>query len=327
MRYKIYLDAGHGKNTPNKVSPTGVSEWSLNNDVCNYIKNNLAKYNCDIYRCDDITGETDPTPVSTRLDAAEIGKADVCISIHHAIAKDGTFETGNSYSGVEVFISKNYTAASKELGHTILQNLTINTGLKNRGLKVSNMTMATSKSFPTVVVEGGCINNESDLAYVCSEKGKKAYAKAISSALIAFLKLSKDDEDSGVGGGVQPTTYTVQEQKTVDKVSVDKEHAVLASAISECDKRVGAKVVDNEGNVVHESKKASPVVENKYVIVNNVRGTKMRRHTNSVSAIITNLTYNKKLILVSKTTPSWWKCRTLDGRYEGFVFANTLKES
>lgn len=325
MRYKIYLDAGHGKHTPNKVSPTGISEWQLNNDVCNYIKNNLAKYNCDVFRCDDTTGETDPTPVSTRLHAAEIGGADVCISIHHSIAKDGTFESGKDYSGVEVYISKQYTSLSKELGFEILNNLVVNTRLKNRGLKMSNMTMTTPKPFPTVIVEGGCINNENDLAYVCSEKGKKAYAKAISSSLISLFNLSKDDEDSGVGEGKPMLVYTVKEFSPIEK-QVGEKHTVLASAISECDKHVGAKVVDENNNVVHESTKSTPVVENKHVMVNNTRGTKMRKNSSSSAVIITNLTYRTKLILVSKTTPSWWKCRTLNGRYEGYVYANTLKE-
>lgn len=324
MRYKIYLDAGHGKNTPGKVSPTGISEWELNNDVCNYVKNNLAKYNCDVYRCDDITGETDPTPISARLNAAEIGDADVCISVHHAIAKDGTFETGKDYSGVGVYISKSYTLNSKDLGYTILKNLVVNTGLRNRGLKTSNMTMATTKVFPTVVVEGGCINNESDLAYVSSEKGKKAYAKAISSSLIFYFGLSKTDEDSGVGNGTPTVTYTVKEFDPVEK-QIGEGYTVLASAISECDKYPGAKVFDNEGNVVHNSTKEMPVVENVQVVVSNTRGTKMRKQSNSSSAVITNLTYRTKIILISKTTPSWWRCRTLDGKYEGFVYSKTLK--
>ena len=326
MRYKIYLDAGHGIHTPDKISPSGIPEWNLNNDVCKYITNNLAKYNCDVFRCDDITGETDPTPVSTRLDAAKAGNADVCISIHHAIVKDGTFETGEDYSGVQVYISKLYTSVSKELGFEILNNLVVNTGLRNKGLKVSNMAMTTPTSFPTVVVEGPCINNQKDLLYAISEKGKKAYAKAVSSALISFFKLSKTDEDSGVGEGREGETYIVKEYDPVEK-QVGESYSVLASAISECDKIPGAKVFDKNDNVVHESITPMPVIENKHVVVSNPRGTKMRKTTNSSSPVITNLTYRTKLVLISKTTPSWWRCRTLNGAYEGFVYSKTLKEN
>ena len=47
--FKIYLDAGHGKNTTGKCTPDGISEWDLNNKVCLYIANNLVKYNANDY--------------------------------------------------------------------------------------------------------------------------------------------------------------------------------------------------------------------------------------------------------------------------------------
>ena len=45
--YSIYLDAGHGKHTEGKCSTDGsVTEWELNDRVCKFVANNLAKYNC-----------------------------------------------------------------------------------------------------------------------------------------------------------------------------------------------------------------------------------------------------------------------------------------
>ena len=164
--YRIYLDAGHGKHTQDKHTPSGISEWELNNKVCLYIENNLAKYNCLVFRCDDITGETDPIPTKKRLIVAEDGAADVCISIHHNLKGDGSYEAGKDATGVEVFISPEYTDKSRELGSLILKNMVSCTRLRNRGLKTADLAMCSPKAFPTILCEGGFMNNESDSKYI-----------------------------------------------------------------------------------------------------------------------------------------------------------------
>lgn len=326
MRYKVYLDAGHGKLTPGKCTPDGITEWELNNDVCNYITINLSKYNCDVFRCDDMSGIMDPR-VGARITAAEVGEADVLVSIHHNISGDGSWEAGNNASGIEVFISsKGYTEESKHLASMILKNLQINTGLKSRGLKTSPLTMCKPESFPTALCEGGFMNNKSDCKYICSDKGKKAYAKSVSSAIISILSLTKDDEDSGLDNSESGSRIYIIRKSIYDVDSqIGESYNNLAAAIEECDKRYGYYVFDEFGEEVHKS---IAVEQEKiicgYVRVNNEKGLKMRTETSSKSAVVMEFPYNTKLELLSKTTPTWWKCRSM--KYEGYMYSKYLKE-
>lgn len=322
--YSIYLDAGHGKHTEGKCSTDGsVTEWELNDRVCKFVANNLAKYNCVVYRCDDTTGETDPMPTKKRLVAAEEGGADACISVHHNISISNPEEA----TGVEVFITENYTEGSKKLAEEILHNLVANTGMKNRGLKTSNLSMCAPKVFPTVLVEGGFLTNKSDLEYIKSDKGVKAYAKAISSALISVLGLTKDFEGSALGEKKGSAVYYVS--TAFENLTNRKgEFNALSSAIAECDKYEGYKVFDENGDVVHESELQPDPSTIKYVKVGSKgdhkmafgQTLKMRDKPNAKEgSIIKEIPYGTRLILKSKTNSSFWYCATEDGKYFGYL--------
>ena len=329
--YTIYLDAGHGKHTEGKCSNDGsITEWDLNNRVCLFVANNLAKYNCIVYRCDDITGETDPMPTKKRLIVAEEGGADVCISVHHNISIANPDET----TGVEVFIGEDYTEESKVLGEMILHNLVNNTGMMNRGLKTANLSMCAPKLFPTVLVEGGFLSNKKDLEYINSDKGVKAYAKSISSALISFLQLTKDFPGSAleykadtseyyVGTAFENLTYRTGPYNT------------LTNAIIECDKHESYKVFDGKGNIIHKSELQPDPASIKYVKVGSKgdrkmaigQTLKMREKPNAKEgSIITEIPYGTKLILKSKSNSSFWYCATIDGKYFGYMHNAYLNE-
>ena len=332
--YKIYLDAGHGKHTTGKCTPDGISEWEMNDKVCLYVANNLAKYNAIVYRCDDTTGETDPLPVSKRLTVAEEGGADVCISIHHNITGDGSFQAGKEATGVEVFVGANYTEASKELASMILTNLVSNTQMRNRGLKTADLGMCAAKPFPTILCEGGFMNNEMDSQYIRTDKGQKAYAKAISSALIEFFKLTKNYSESALEQKQTSSEYVVSTSydNLSNRIGV---WTVLATAIAECDKHEGCKVFDSNGNVVHESILQPDTSKYKYVKVGSKDGKvmklgqtlKMRNApSGQTGSIITEIPYGTKLILISKTNASYWQCKTEDDKFTGYLYNGYLNE-
>jgi N-acetylmuramoyl-L-alanine amidase len=261
--YNIYLDAGHGLHTPNKCSLDGsVTEWELNNKVCKFIEANLAKYNCVVYRCDDTTGETDPAPTTKRLTVAEIGNADVCISIHHNIS----ISSPNDATGVEVFVHNRATQDSINLGTEILHALSSSTKMKNRGLKTGLLSMCAPKTFPTVLVEGGFLTNKSDLEYITSDKGIKAYASAVSHSLISFFGLTKDYTESVSGHKHTSSEYYVSSawENLTNKTGP---YTVLATAIAVCDKNAGYKVFANDGCIIHESTLKLETSETKYVKV------------------------------------------------------------
>lgn len=333
--FNIYLDAGHGKHTIGKCSPdNSVTEWELNDRVCKFVENNLVKYNCNVYRCDDITGETDPMPLSTRLAVAEDGKADVLISVHHNIAGDGSFMSGEKATGVEVFIGDAYAPETKELAFSIIHNLVANTGMHMRGVKTGNLVMCTKMPFPTILVEGGFLNNKKDLEYIKSDKGVKAYAKSISSALIKFLGLTKDFDGSAFEQKAGSSEYVVSTayENLNQRVMVT---SVLATAIGECDKHTGYKVFDSEGKVVHESALKENKDTVKYVKVGS-KGERKMTHGQTLKmrdaadaksgSIVTEISYGEQLILISKTNSSFWLCRTLDGRFQGYMHNAYLNE-
>jgi N-acetylmuramoyl-L-alanine amidase len=329
--YKIYLDAGHGLHTANKCSVDGsVIEWDLNNRVCNNIETDLAKYNCVVYRCDDPTGETDPAPTSKRLVAAEEGGADVCISIHHNISVVSPKEA----NGVEVFVGEKYTEDSKALAESILHNLVSYTSLKNRGLKTAELCMCKPRSFPTVLVEGGFISNPIEVVYVSSDEGIKAYANAVSSSLISFLGLTKDYSESALQHKHASSVYylsTAWENLTNRKGP----YPVLANAIADCDKLEGYKVYADDGCLIHTSELQKEESEMKYVKVSSKDGRKMSygqtlkmrdKPNGKEGSVITEIPYNTKLILKSKTNSAYWMCSTLDGIYTGYLFNGYLVE-
>lgn len=331
--YKIYLDAGHGKHTDGKCTPDGISEWELNNKVCLYIANNLVKYNALVYRCDDTTGETDPIPVSKRLVVADEGEADVCISIHHNIRGDGSFQAGKDTTGVEVFIGTDYTEDSKDLASMILTNMVNNTQMRNRGLKTADLGMCAAKTFPTILCEGGFMNNEMDSQYIRTDKGQKAYAKAISSALIKFFELTKD-----------PSKNVLEQKETSSEYVVSTSYnnienrkgtfSVLAAAISECDKHEGYKVFDDKGESVHDSILQPDTSKYKYVKVGSKdvsmklgQTLHMRNAPSGKSgSIIAEIGFGEKLILISKTNASYWYCSTLNGDKKGYLYNGCLIE-
>lgn len=60
---KIYFDAGHGKYTPGKRSPSGKfeeREWFFNDEVARAFEARMKQYNnVTLVRTDDRTGEKD----------------------------------------------------------------------------------------------------------------------------------------------------------------------------------------------------------------------------------------------------------------------------
>lgn len=328
--FRIYLDAAHAKSTPGKCTPDGITEWDLNNKVCLYIANNLAKYNAIVYRCDDTTGETDPMPVSSRLVVADEGGADVCISIHHNIIGDGSYQSGKDTTGVEVFIGAEYTEESKKLAAMILTNLAVNTQMRNRGLKTADLAMCATKTFPTILCEGGFMNNELDSMYIRTDKGQKAYAKAVSSALISFFGLTKVPDKNILEQKEEPSEYLVS--TSYDNLSCAKgKFSILANAITECDKYEGCKVFNDKGEAVHNSIRQPDTSKYKYVKVGSKDRTmklgqtlKMRNApSGKTGSVIMEIPYGTKLILKSKTNSAYWYCSTEDGvcgyLYNGYL--------
>lgn len=186
MSVKIGLDAGHGLKTAGKQTPDGIKEWSLNDSVCDKVERNLADYDCVIIRTDNDEGQTDEGLTTRRTTYINQGVA-AFVSVHHN-AFTGNW---NSATGVEVYTDKNPISGDVRLAEAIYSRLVANTGMKGRGIKQANWTVINQNKVPAVLCEGGFMDGTNDYAYITSDAGQEAYAKAVSDGLVAFLGLQK----------------------------------------------------------------------------------------------------------------------------------------
>ena len=180
----LVLDAGHGLSTPGKQTMNGkygiIKEWELNNKVLLYIMEYLKDYVITIYRTDDPTGKTD-IDLLERVKRCNAYGPVLFISIHHN-AGGGT--------GIEVYWHTKGTQEDKKIAEIVAPKLAAETGLRNRGVKQEEWTVLTCKA-TAILVEGGFMDTTSDYEYMCTEKGQRAYAKAIADSVIQYLSLEK----------------------------------------------------------------------------------------------------------------------------------------
>lgn len=182
-KLKIALDAGHGFNTSGKRTPDGEREWSFNDKVLRYAQAELLKYEVEILRLDDPTGKTDVS-LKARTDKANAWKADVLVSIHQN-ANTGKW---GSWGGTETYIAPNASAKSKELANAVQKELVAALGLRNRGVKSSNLHMVRESKMPAILTEGAFMDSTTDIATLRSEAKLKAQGVAIARGIIAVYK-------------------------------------------------------------------------------------------------------------------------------------------
>lgn len=180
----LVLDAGHGLTTPGKQTMNGskgvIKEWEMNDNVCNFIEDDLREYDVKIYRTDDRTGQTD-IPLKERVNQCNKYNPDLFVSIHHN-AGGGT--------GTEVYYHTNGTAEDKKVANLLAPKLAIKTGMRNRGVKTEKWAVLTCKA-AAILVEGGFMDTQSDYDIITSEKGQRAYAKAVVEMIVEYLNLTK----------------------------------------------------------------------------------------------------------------------------------------
>jgi flagellum-specific peptidoglycan hydrolase FlgJ len=209
---KIALDCGHGLKTAGKQTPDGIKEWTLNDKVRDKVVENLKDYDVEFVFTDNNEGNTDEglTARRTMYINADV---DVAVSIHHN-AYTGTW---NNATGLEVYVDKKATAKDRELAELIYNNMVSYLGMKGRGIKEADWTIIDQNEIPAVLTEGGFMDGIADYKIITSDEGQAKYAKAISDALISFLKLEKKQE---VEVGVKRIQYTkYSKEEFIEKVA------------------------------------------------------------------------------------------------------------
>lgn len=193
----IAIDAGHYRETPGKrcdrsIDPGETREWYLNDRMARHVEERLKKYGCEVVRCDDRTGKSDPS-LTARGQAANKAGAAVLLSIHHNAGING-----GSGGGICVYTTVNADKRRKELQRLVYDETVKATGLKgNRAtpLPTANHTVTYTANMPAILGEFGFMDSTVDTPIIITDEFSKKCADGIVKALVKFLDLKEVNMD------------------------------------------------------------------------------------------------------------------------------------
>jgi N-acetylmuramoyl-L-alanine amidase len=163
MPIKIYIDQGHnprGFNTG--AEGNGYYEQDLTYEIGRRLYNMLSsnpEFTPRLSRPtpDTVLGTTNSTSLSTRVNEANSWGADIFISLHNNAAENQR-ATGN-----EALVYGPRQQVANDLAADILEQLTLTTGLRNRGIIYRpGLYVLKETEMPAVLVEMGFITNPTD---------------------------------------------------------------------------------------------------------------------------------------------------------------------
>ena len=169
MAIKIYIDQGHNPSGFNTgAEGNGFYEQDLTYEIGRRLYNLLLtnpEFEPRLSRPtpETILGTSNSSSLTTRVNQANSWPADVFISLHNNAAANPN-ATGN-----EALVYGPGSTVAIDLGTEILEQLTLTTGLRNRGIVYRpGLYVLKETSMPAVLVEMGFITNPYDaelLAY------------------------------------------------------------------------------------------------------------------------------------------------------------------
>ena len=199
----IALDAGHYNNTPGKrcmksIDPKETRERFLNARMAEHVEELLKAYDCEVMRCDDRTGKTDPS-LSERAARANRAGAGAFISIHHNAGVNG-----GKGGGICVYAAENASKTSLTLQRAVYDETVKQTGLKgNRAtpLPIANFTVIYRANMPAILGEFGFMDSTTDVPIILTDDFSLKCAQGIVTALVktfGIKKKSEQEEDNMV---------------------------------------------------------------------------------------------------------------------------------
>lgn len=203
---KVGYDAGHSLTTPGKETPNGEKEWTFNDKVARAFAHELSLYEgVASKRFDDPTGKRD-VPLKERTDGANSWGANYYISFHHN-ANTGKW---GAWGGVETHIyNKTKNPQSVALANAIQPALVKSYGLRDRGIKKTDLHITRETNCAAVLVEGGFMDSTTDISVLRNDTILANAGKAIAQAFAKLVGLKKPE--------VKGVTITLgTEEKPVD---------------------------------------------------------------------------------------------------------------
>ena len=188
MPIKIYIDQGHNPSGFNTgAEGNGFYEQDITFEIGRRLYNLLRgnpEFTPRLSRptADTILGTSNSTSLTTRVNEANAWPADIFISLHNNAAQNPN-ATGN-----EALIYGPGSTVARGLGEEILEQLTLTTGLRNRGIVYRpGLYVLKETTMPAVLVEMGFISNPYDaelLAY-----SPDLFATGIYRGILAYYDL------------------------------------------------------------------------------------------------------------------------------------------
>ena len=192
----IALDAGHYNDTPGKrclkrIDPNETRERFLNARMAEHVEELLKAYDCEVMRCDDRTGKTDPS-LSERAARANRAGAGAFISIHHNAGVNG-----GKGGGICEFAAETASKTSLTLQRAVYDETVKRTGLKgNRAtpLPIANFTVIYRANMPAILGEFGFMDSTTDVPIILTDGFSLKCAQGIVTALVKTFGIKKKSE-------------------------------------------------------------------------------------------------------------------------------------
>lgn len=189
-------DIGHGKGTAGKRSPDGEREWYFNKTYSDAFVNRLKLYKNVTIKCvSDYSGDTD-TPLATRTNKANSLNSDCHISFHcnANTAKWGT------WGGVETHVYEKCSNSSEayKLATKVQEALVKSSGLRNRGVKKTNLHITRETNMTAILIENGFMDSTIDIKVLRDTHKMQNIGIAIADAVAKFYGLT-------LGANITPT--------------------------------------------------------------------------------------------------------------------------
>lgn len=180
----LILDSGHCENVYGKESPNkSFREWEFNNDMQYRIQKRAKECGIDVYLTNPYPKGKDEVGLTKRTSLAndywrKKGKPKALFISIHANAYGSSF---NSVRGTETYIATNASSNSKKAARLIQDEVfkafkKIDSGARDRGVKVENFTVIYKASMPSILVEYGFYTNFKDLCVLRCYRDKLACA-------------------------------------------------------------------------------------------------------------------------------------------------------
>ena len=163
MAIKIYIDQGHNPSPPNTgAEGNGYYEQDITYEIGVRLYEYLAENPDFTPRLsrptpETILGTTNSSSLTARVNEANAWGADVFISLHTNAA------INPAANGAEALIYSRNSEISYELAEDILEEMTLVTGVRNRGvIERPGLYVLRRTNMPAVLVEMGFITNPGD---------------------------------------------------------------------------------------------------------------------------------------------------------------------